>query len=115
TVELREEDMNPGQRMKSVTVEEGTVALRGESLEIRLPVTWARKLILWADGLGRNILCNADIRRFNLVGATKMGERIVLTYVDRKGGLKAETVSREFLPVLEELLKGSEPRPGKGH
>lgn len=87
-------------------ITDDTVILEGPSLEIRFPLAWAKKLLLWADGPGRNILCNADLGRFNLVGITKVSDSLTLSYVGPEGDLKAETVSRGLLFGLVKLLDG---------
>ncbi len=96
--------MQSGQRVDSVRVEEDFAALEGRSLSIRFPVSWARKLVLWSHGSGRNIICNADPRRFNLVGVTKTPTGFVFTYVDSEGNLRAESGSMSLLAVLGDLL-----------
>ncbi len=91
-VPLSEEKRLPQQRISAVRVEGETATLWGPSLEIRLPARWARKLLPWYQGPGRTILCNADTNRFNLVGATKIVDQLILSYVDGTGQLAAERV-----------------------
>lgn len=105
-VELRDEEKRPGQRVESLSVEEGTVRLVGPFLEIRFPSGWARKLLPWADGPARNIVCHADTKLYNLVGITKAGKSLVLSYTSPEGDLRAETISRGLLPRLARLLQG---------
>lgn len=104
SVELREEERIPGQRVERLSLEGDTVRLEGRKVEIRFPSSWARKLLPWLRGPGRNILCNADLKRYNLMGATKMGEQVLLTYVDHKGKLRAERVSPGTIHALQGLL-----------
>lgn len=100
--------IHPRQRIRWVRVEDDVVQLEGRSVDIRFPLGWARKLNQWYEGPGRNILCNADMKRFNLVGITKMAEDLLLAFVDRDGGLKAEFASNAFLEVLRDLLAEGE-------
>lgn len=97
--------MLAGQKAKSIALEDDVVILAGPEVEIRFPSGWARKLFPWAEGPAKNILCNPDLRRFNLQGMTKERENLVLTYVGPQGRLRAERVSRGFLPVLRGLLE----------
>ncbi|MEE9600939.1 MAG: hypothetical protein V3W22_04480 [Thermoplasmata archaeon] len=97
---------HPGQGVESLLITDVTVILEGPCLEIRFPLAWAKKLLPWADGPGRNILCNADLGRFNLVGMTKVSDSLTLSYVGPEGDLKAETVSRGLLLGLAKLLDG---------
>ncbi len=104
-ITLREGEMRPGQRVMTISVKGDVSTLGGPTVEIRFPSGWAKKLLLWADSPARNIMCNADPRRFNLVGVTKVGKNLTLSYVGPDGDLKAETVSRGFLRLLAQLLE----------
>lgn len=95
----------PGQSLRRVSVEGELVTLEGAGVSIRFPARWARKLLAWADGPGRNILCNADARRFNLMGVTRGPGVLILSYVDEEGELRAERASPGFLPILARLLE----------
>lgn len=104
-IELPPEDRRPEQRVDRLVRRDDAIALAGPDLEIRFPVSWARKLRPWHEGPGRNILCNADARRFNLVGITKMGPDLLLSYVGSDGSLRSERVSGAFVRHLPELLQ----------
>lgn len=104
-MELEEAERLPGQRVNRVVREADAVALKGKDLSIRFPARWARKLLAWADGSGRNILCNADVRRFNLVGVTRGEGGLVFSYVDERGELRAERASPALLRPLGRLLE----------
>ncbi len=109
-VPLSEDKRLPQQRLSAVRVEGDVATVEGPTLEIRFPARWARKLLPWYQGPGRTILCNADTSRFNLVGATKIVDQLILSYVDETGQLAAERVAGALLEVLDGLL----PRDGSG-
>ncbi len=97
--------MRPGQQVVTISLEGDVSTLGGPPVEIRFPSGWAKKLLLWADGPARNIMCNADPKSFNLVGVTKVGKNLTLSYVGPDGDLKAEAASRGFLRLLAQLLE----------
>lgn len=104
SVTLKKAERRETQRVRRLQVAGDTVLLTGPDVEIRFPAGWAKKLPPWAEGPAGNIMCRGDLTRFNLVGVTKRGQDLTLTYVDREGDLRAETVSRGFLPHLAALL-----------
>ncbi len=113
-VPLSEEKRLPQQRVSAVRVEGETATFAGPSLEIRFPARWARKLLPWYQGPGRTILCNADASRFNLVGATKVLDHLILSYVDETGELSAERVAGDLIKVVDRLLPQDGPGPEEG-
>jgi hypothetical protein len=103
-IELTEVQRHPQQRISRVRVKGDIASLVGPSLEIRFPARWARKLLPWYRGTGRTILCNADVTQFSLVGVTKVGDHLILSYVDSAGQLAAERVTGDFIEALDSLL-----------
>ncbi|MFQ6013619.1 MAG: hypothetical protein ACE5LS_08280 [Thermoplasmata archaeon] len=111
-VGLPEEKRHPKQRIVVLRVEGEVATLNGPALEIRLPARWARKLTPWYQGPGRTILCNADRTTYNLVGVTKAGRDLILSFVDPRGTLAAERTSGHLIEALDRLL-GDGKRPGR--
>lgn len=93
-----------GQRVDRLVIEGDSVAMTGPSVEIRFPVAWGRKLLRWVEGPARNIVCNANPRRFNLLGITKDGEALLLSYVGPDGTPSVERTSRDFVVLLDQNL-----------
>lgn len=60
-----------GQRVRGIALENDVVTLAGTQAEIRFPVRLSRKLCPLVEGPARNIVCNADLTRFNFQGVTK--------------------------------------------
>lgn len=105
-LDLPEEDRHPQQRLRRLLREGDVVALAGDNLEIRFPLPWARKLEAWYNGPGRNIVCNANPRRFNLVGITRMTkDLLLLSYVNAEGQLRSERASGGFIRHLPQVLE----------
>ncbi|MFQ5907761.1 MAG: hypothetical protein ACE5JE_02895 [Thermoplasmata archaeon] len=104
-VRLTEKQQHTAQRVSLIHVEGEIASLVGPSLEIRFPARWARKLLPWYRGTGRTILCNADVSRFNLVGATKVADHLILSYMGADGELAAESVKGDFIKALDGLLR----------
>lgn len=107
-IELPAEDRLDQQRTERLVRDEDVVALLGAGIAIRFPAGWARKLPPWYDGPGRNILCNADAERYNLVGITKDGEDLLLSFVGTDGELRSERASGGFVRHLAPLLEAEE-------
>lgn len=93
-----------------VEVVDDVVLLHYRGKEIRFPTPWGKKFApWWRDGRSRNVVCNADVRRFNLLGVTRRTGGAVWTYLEG-GEPKAVTMSSAHLALLASALE-AEIRP----
>ncbi len=67
----------------SLVVDADVVTLRSQGHEVRFPRDWGRKFGAWLrGGRSRNVVCNADRRRFNLLGVSRVPGGLLFTYLE---------------------------------
>ncbi len=94
-----------GTESVSLELDADVVTLRFKGHELRFPRVWGRKFAAWfRGGRSRNAVCNADEKRFNLLGVTRTPGGVLFTYLE--GGtpralLLAPADITPLIPALE--------------